>query len=187
MVNVLGRGGFFVCRSREVAHGSLTVGLSRISNITDYRLKAAVLQNILKITSYNFFKISLQIYIIVVRNKENLHSFCHRVIPTIQNGYCVSNAVDYAKKKDVLPTNLSTSSLELKMLCLYLLGQTCLHLTFQPYLNSETYPCEYKKTAKYSYSCTYKYYRKNAFVEKCVARKFGFIYYVSTHCVETVK
>jgi len=25
-------------------------------------------------------------------------------IPTIHNGYCVSNAVDYAKKNDVLPT-----------------------------------------------------------------------------------
>ena len=34
--------------------------------------------------------------------------FCHRDIPTIHNGYCVSNAVDYAKKNDVLLTNLST-------------------------------------------------------------------------------
>jgi len=33
--------------------------------------------------------------------------FCHRDIPTINNGYCV-NAVDYAKKNDVLPTILST-------------------------------------------------------------------------------
>ena len=30
--------------------------------------------------------------------------FCHRDFPTIHNGYCVSNAVDYAKKNDVLPT-----------------------------------------------------------------------------------
>ena len=30
--------------------------------------------------------------------------FCHRDIPTIHNGYCVSNAVDYEKKNDVLPT-----------------------------------------------------------------------------------
>jgi len=29
-------------------------------------------------------------------------------IPTLDNGYCVSNAVDYAKKNDVLPTILST-------------------------------------------------------------------------------
>ena len=35
-------------------------------------------------------------------------------IPTIHNGYCVSNAVDYAKKNDVLPTILSTFSLELR-------------------------------------------------------------------------
>jgi len=34
-------------------------------------------------------------------------------IPTIHNGYCVSNAVAYAKKNDVLPTILSTFSLEL--------------------------------------------------------------------------
>jgi len=30
--------------------------------------------------------------------------FCHRDIPTIHNSYRVSNAVDYAKKNDVLPT-----------------------------------------------------------------------------------
>jgi len=58
-------------------------------------IEAAVLQNILKIISYNFFLISLQIYIRVVRNKK-LHMvtflliktdnslFCHRDIPTIQ-------------------------------------------------------------------------------------------------------
>jgi len=33
---------------------------------------------------------------------------CHLDIPTIHIGYCVSNAVDYAKKNDVLPTILST-------------------------------------------------------------------------------
>ena len=73
--------------------------------------------------SFKYFKMSHQIYnfIIVVRNKKKLidfhffalktnHSlFCHRDIPTIHtcNGYCVSNAVDYAKKKHVLPTILS--------------------------------------------------------------------------------
>jgi len=40
--------------------------------------------------------------------------FCHRDIPTIHNGYCVSNAVDYAKKINVLPTILSTFSLDLR-------------------------------------------------------------------------
>ena len=59
-------------------------------------------------------------YIAVVRNQNNLHIFafsalktdhslfCHLDIPTIHNGYCVSKAVDYAKKNDVLPTILST-------------------------------------------------------------------------------
>jgi len=78
-------------------------------------LKAAVLQNILKIISNIFFKISLQIYIIVVRNIKQTTYFylfalktdnsllCHRDIPTLHNGYCVSNAVDYAKENYVLP------------------------------------------------------------------------------------
>ena len=59
-------------------------------------------------------------YIIVVRNKKiptyfqlfalktDNSLFCHRDIPTIHNGYCVSNAVDYSKKNHVLPTILST-------------------------------------------------------------------------------
>ena len=83
----------------------------------------AVLQNILKkLISYIFFEISLQIYIKVVRKKNTYFHFfalktdtslfCHRDIPTIHNGYCVSNAVDYcvsnavdyAKKNYVLPT-----------------------------------------------------------------------------------
>jgi len=52
---------------------------------------------------------------IVVRNKKNTYFhffslkrdsllFRHRDIPTIHNGYCVTNAVDYAKKSDVFPT-----------------------------------------------------------------------------------
>jgi len=63
-----------------------------------------------------FQNISSKIYIIVVRKKKKLHSFpffalktdnslfCYRDMPTIHNGYCVSNAVDYTKKNDVLPT-----------------------------------------------------------------------------------
>jgi len=39
--------------------------------------------------------------------------FWHWDSPTIHNGYCVSNAVDYAKKDDVLLTTLSIFSLEL--------------------------------------------------------------------------
>jgi len=34
-----------------------------------------------------------------------------KIILSIFNGYCVSNAVDYAKKKDDLPTILSIFSL----------------------------------------------------------------------------
>jgi len=33
----------------------------------------------------------------------------------------------------------------LKMLCLYHLGQNCLHFTFYPYLSSETYSRQYEK------------------------------------------
>jgi len=92
--------------------------LSIFLSLKIFLIKATVLQNILKIISYILFKISLQIYK-VVRNKiktyifsllcfENRHRdnslFCHREIYTINNGYCVSNAVDYAKKNDVLPT-----------------------------------------------------------------------------------
>jgi len=38
--------------------------------------------------------------------------FLEKIILSIFNGYYVSNAVDYAKKKDVLPTILSTFSLK---------------------------------------------------------------------------
>ena len=34
---------------------------------------------------------------------------------------------------------------KLKMLGLYLVGQNCLHLTFEQYLNSETYSSKYEK------------------------------------------
>ena len=78
------------------------------------QFKAAVLQNILKIISYHIFKIYLQIYIIVVRKKNYIFSlicfenrqfaFLPSGYPTIHNGYCISNAVDYANKNDVLPT-----------------------------------------------------------------------------------
>ena len=40
--------------------------------------KAAVLQNILKIISYKYFKISPQIYIIVVRKKIIFSLFCFK-------------------------------------------------------------------------------------------------------------
>jgi len=37
------------------------------------------------------------------------------------------------------------TSKQLKMLVLYLLGQKCLHLTFEQYLSSETYSSKYEK------------------------------------------
>ena len=40
--------------------------------------------------------------------KTDTSLFCHRDIPTIHNGYCISNTVDYAKKNNVLPMILST-------------------------------------------------------------------------------
>jgi len=60
----------------------------------------------LKILSYKYFKISLQIYIIVVKNKKTTYFhflalktdnslFCNLDISTIHNVYCVSNAVEY--------------------------------------------------------------------------------------------
>jgi len=71
--------------------------------------KAADLENIVtrKLLVTNISKCLFK-YIIVVRNQNNLHIFCHLDIPTIHKGYCVSNAVDYAKRNDVLPTILST-------------------------------------------------------------------------------
>ena len=32
----------------------------------------------------------------------------------------------------------------IKIQCLYIYGQTCLHLTFYPYSSSETYSCKYE-------------------------------------------
>ena len=63
-----------------------------------FSLKAADLQNILENHKfYKYFKISLHIHIIVVRNQNNVLNlnialktdnslFCHRDIPTIHNG-----------------------------------------------------------------------------------------------------
>ena len=51
-------------------------------------------------------KNNLYIFTFFVLKADN-SPFLHRDIPTIHNGYCVSNAVDYAKKSDVLPTILS--------------------------------------------------------------------------------
>ena len=47
-------------------------------------------------------KKSTYFYFFVLKTDNS--RFCHQDIPTIHNGYCVSNAVNYAKKSDVLPT-----------------------------------------------------------------------------------
>ena len=57
---------------------------------------------------YNVRNIKKTTYVHVFALKTDNSLFCHRDIPTIHNGYCFSNVVDYAKKNDVLPTILST-------------------------------------------------------------------------------
>jgi len=74
----------------------------------------------------------------------------------------------------------------LKMLCLYLLGQNCLQLTFKPFLSSEIYSRLYENLS-YSYPCMYFFYRKHKFVENVWPANSALFIYVSTHCVETVK
>jgi len=69
----------------------------------------------------------------------------------------------------------------LKMLGLYLVGQNCLHLTFEQYLNSETYSSKYEKLPNIVLLAC-KNITEKSICWKCLARKFGFIY-VSTHCV----
>jgi len=56
------------------------------------------LLEIKKTTYFHFFAL-----------KTDNSLFCHRDIPSIHNGYCDSNAVDYAKKNDVLPTICQSS------------------------------------------------------------------------------
>jgi len=77
-------------------------------------------------------------------------------------------------------------SMHLKMLDLYLLGQNCLHLTFKPYLSSETYSRNYEKLPNIVvHAC--KILQKNVFVENAWPANLALFVYVSTHCVKTVK
>jgi len=75
----------------------------------------------------------------------------------------------------------------LKMLCLYLLGHNCLHLTFEPYLSSKTYSRKYEKLTNIVIHAWKKYYWKSIFVENVWPANLALFIYVSTHCVETVK
>jgi len=74
----------------------------------------------------------------------------------------------------------------LKMLCLYLLGQTCLHLTFKPYSSNETYSRKYEKLPNIVVQAC-KILQKNVFVENVWPANVALFVYVSTHCDETVK
>jgi len=66
------------------------------------------------------------------------------------------------------------------------LGQNCLHLTFKPYLSSETYSRQYEKLPNIVvHAC--KILQKNVFVENVWPANLALFVYVSTHCVETVK
>ena len=72
------------------------------------------------------------------------------------------------------------------MLDLYLLGQNCLHLTFKPYLRSETYSRKYEKLPNIVVPVC-KILQKKCICWKCLACKFGFVCLCFDHCVETVK
>ena len=73
------------------------------------------------------------------------------------------------------------------MLGLYLLGQNCLHLTFEQYLSSETYSRKYEKLPNIVILACQNITEKNAFVENVWPANLVLFIYVSTHCVETVK
>jgi len=54
-----------------------------------------------------------------------------------------------------------------EMLCLYLLGQNCLHFTLEPYLSSsDTYSRKYEELLNIViHACKQNFYRNNEFVE----------------------
>jgi len=78
-------------------------------------------------------------------------------------------------------------ALSSKMLRLYLLGQTCLHLTFLPYLSSETYSRTYEKLPNIVIYACKNMTEKNEFVENVWPLNSALFIYVSIHSVETVK
>jgi len=75
----------------------------------------------------------------------------------------------------------------LNMLCLYLLGQKCLHLTFKPYRSSETYSRKYEKLPNIVINACTNIKEKNDFFENVWPANSALFIYVSTHCVEMVK
>ena len=86
------------------------------------------------------------------------------------------------------PTNLEHHfTYALKMLCPYLLDQKCLHLTFKPYLSSETYSRKYEKEPIIVIPACKNITEKSNFVENVWPANSALFIYVLTHCVETVK
>jgi len=79
-----------------------------------------------------------------------------------------------------------SSHTTLKMLCLYLLGQNCLHLTFKPYLSGETNCRQYEKLPSIVVRAC-KILQKNLLKMSGPQIWLCLFVYVSTHCVETVK
>jgi len=72
------------------------------------------------------------------------------------------------------------------MLGLYLVGQNCLHLTFEQYLSRKTYSSKYEKLPNIVILAC-KILQKNAFVENVLPANLALFIYVSSHCVETDK
>jgi len=73
------------------------------------------------------------------------------------------------------------------MLYLYLLGQNCLHLTFKPYLSSDTYSRIYEKLSIIVVHACKNITEKCILVENLWPANLALFVYVLTHCVETVE
>jgi len=73
-------------------------------------------------------------------------------------GFCVTRTGNWRDVNQFRKFQFSWMPLGLHyqmMLCLYLLGQHCLHLTFEPYLSSEFYSRKYEKLPSIViYACT---------------------------------
>jgi len=75
----------------------------------------------------------------------------------------------------------------LKRLGLYLLGQNCLHLTFEQCLSSETYSRKYETPPNIVIVECKNITEKMHLLKMSGPQIWLCLFYVSTHCVETVK
>ena len=73
------------------------------------------------------------------------------------------------------------------MLGLYLLGQSCLRLTFYPYVSSETHSRKYEKLPNIVIHACQNLPEKNEFVANVWPANSALFIYVSNHCVVTAK